>query len=202
MISSLRGPVIDLGQNYAVLDIGGVGMRAEVTQSCALALRVGDPAQLFTQLVVREDSLTLFGFETQDELEMFNLLTSVSGVGPRSALGILSSISPSQIVEAVRHEQEQQFKQVSGIGPKSAKLIIVSLQGKLEHFVTSGEVPVLQDSQLSIQHTVVQALIGLGWSESAAQEAVQSAHRAGIDESEAELLRSSLILLQNVPGRS
>lgn len=202
MISSLRGSVVDVGQAHVVLDIGGVGMRVEVTHSCAVTLNLGDQAQLFTQLVVREDSLTLFGFVTSDELEMFTLLTSVSGVGPRSALGILSSVSPSRIVDAVRTENEQPFKQVSGIGPKSAKLIIVSLQGKLDNFVFSVEQSVPLDAPQGAAATVTQALMGLGWSERAAGEAVQSALHAGVTQDQTELLRASLALLQNVPGRS
>ena len=177
-------------------------MRVEVTHSCAVTLSVGDQAQLHTQLVVREDSLTLFGFVSRDELDMFTLLTSVSGVGPRSALGILSSVSPARIVEAVQTENEHPFKQVSGIGPKSAKLIIVSLQGKLDHLVASDVQFVSSDASQGVRATVTQALMGLGWPERAAAEAVQSALHAGVTQDEAELLRASLLLLQSVPGRN
>lgn len=201
MISSLRGTVIALGQAHAVIDIGGVGMRVEVTHSCAMSLSLGQNVTLHTHLVVREDSLTLFGFAGEDELQMFALLNSVSGVGPRSALGILSTLSPSRIVDAVRAENDHPFKQVSGIGPKSAKLIVVSLQGKVDGFVTGQDEHPAQTAGNLAHSTVVQALMSLGWSETASAEAVQSAQHAGVAADESELLRAALLLLQSVSGR-
>lgn len=201
MISSLRGTVIGLGHSHAVLDLGGVGMRVELTTSCASQLVVGNQELLHTQLVVREDSLTLFGFSTTEELEMFSLLTSVSGVGPRSALGILSTVSPARIVEAVRQEDERPFKEVSGIGPKTAKLIVVSLHGKLDGFVALGSSASQDSDSPSAVDNVVQALMTLGWGEHASADAVASAARAGAQTSEKELLRAALVLLQNVPGK-
>lgn len=202
MISSLRGTVLEIGQSFLVIEISGIGMRAEVTSGCAATARLGEQASLHTQLVVREDSLTLFGFENREELEMFSLLTSVSGVGPRSGLGILSALTPARIVEAVRAEDEKPFKQVSGIGPKTAKLIAVTLQGKVDGFgYLEADTASPRFTAQSTVNDVVQALIGLGWSESAARDAVASAQHAGAGDDEKALLRASLVLLQNTPGR-
>jgi holliday junction DNA helicase RuvA len=202
VIASLHGPVLSASAGHVVVSVGGVGLRVEVVASCALSSRVGADITLFTQLIVREDSLTLFGFEEHDELEMFNLLTSVSGVGPRSGLGILAELRPADIAAAVKREDDKPFRQVQGIGPKTAKLIVVSLAGKIDafgHGVNADEHVMLSSGSSS--STIVQALVGLGWAEASAHDAVVSAQRAGADMSEQELLRASLILLQNTSGR-
>lgn len=202
MIASLRGTVMSVGIGFVVIDVGGVGLRVEVTSACATTAHVGSSFELSTQLIVREDALTLFGFNTQEELEVFNLLITVSGVGPRSGLGILAALSPSEIAAAVKREDDSVFRQVSGIGPKTAKLITVSLAGKLNAFGFEDARPGVEATGAdSVGGIIVQALVGLGWQESSAQEAVTSAQRAGADQSEAELLRSALVLLQHAPGR-
>lgn len=202
MIASLRGTVLASEQTALVIDIGGVGMRAEVTPSCARRNPHNSSVMLHTQLIVREDSLTLFGFETQLECDVFNLLLSVTGVGPRSALGILSAMSPEEIALAVQADDDKSFKQVPGIGPKTAKLISVTLAGKLNHVALASSAAVTQAAADQNAATdVVQALIGLGWGEAASSEAVQSARLAGAFENEQELLRAALLLLQTAPGR-
>lgn len=203
MIASLRGTVVSADTQRLVVEVDGVGYAVEVTSSHASSLRVGESALVLTELVVREDSLTLFGFATEPELKLFSALTSVSGVGPRSALGILSAMTPEEIVTAVASEHDLPFKQVTGIGPKTAKLIVVSLHGKLDSFAylaTAGQR--VSSQQSAVESTVVQALVGLGWSANAAHEAVETAKLAGADVTEQELLRASLALLQNTPGRS
>lgn len=202
MIASLRGTVLVSEHSGLVIDIGGVGMRVEVTPECAA--RSPEHAQVFlhTQLIVREDALTLFGFETKLECDVFTLLLGVTGVGPRSALAILAEMSPSAIAAAVQADDEVPFKKVSGVGPKTAKLISVSLAGKLNHVRTSGNSTDVETLEAQNAFTdVVQALIGLGWGEAAASDAVQSARHAGASDDEQELLRSALLLLQNSPGR-
>lgn len=186
-----------------MIEVGGVGFRTEVTPRFSAQLSVGDQAFIHTQMVVREDSLTLFGFGTSLEIEMFNMLTTVSGVGPRSALGILATMTPDQVAVAVHSEDDRAFKQVSGIGPKTAKLITVALQGKLDGLaidVTAGT-GITKDVD-GPSATVIQALIGLGWPEAVASEAVASASKAGAIADEQALLRASLTLLQHSPNRS
>lgn len=172
MISSVRGTVLHAGVSSAVVEVGGVGLAVQVTPAHALTLRLGAEAILHTALIVREDDLSLFGFATPAELEMFDLLRGVSGVGPKSALGVLATLSPDQIATAVANEDDAPFRKVSGIGPKTAKLIVVSLAGKIlapaSPTAAAGAAPV------AATRSVVEALVGLGWNERVATEAVDA----------------------------
>jgi Holliday junction DNA helicase RuvA len=168
VISSVRGTILSAVGSSVVIDVGGIGYSVQVTPEHSLALRVGDQALIHTSLIVREDSLSLFGFETPEQLHVFDLLTGVTGVGPKSALGVLSVLGPGQIASAVAVEDDSVFRKVSGIGPKTAKLIVLSLTGKLivtTPVETPAAVPAAGES-------VVAALVGLGWSEKVAIQAV------------------------------
>lgn len=170
MISSLRGRVLAAAGNSLVIDVGGVGFQVNTTPALVLAARVGDELAVHTALVVREDSLTVFGFGSRDELEVFELLIGVTGVGPKSALGVLSALSPEQVADAVHREDDAAFRKVSGIGPKTAKLITVSLAGKLvAPAARPANAPVAAGG---VADSVLAALTGLGWSEKVAGEAL------------------------------
>jgi Holliday junction DNA helicase RuvA len=189
VIASLRGTVVSKKQNQLVIDVGGVGYAVQTTSTVLNSINIAEQAHLFTTLVVREDAFTLFGFLDSAELETFDLLRSVTGVGPKSALSILSSMNLDQIAHAVSAENDAAFKSVPGIGPKTAKLIIVTLAGKL-HSAHGKDAP-------KVNHGgVVSALVGLGWPERSAIDAVTSASRQ-FDSipSENDLLRASLALL-------
>ncbi|WP_439688454.1 Holliday junction branch migration protein RuvA [Curtobacterium sp. SP.BCp] len=175
MIASLRGTCIDVAGSSVVIEVGGVGYAVTVTPAHALTMRHGAEVFVRTAMIVREDEHLLFGFETTDALRVFDLLRSVSGVGPKSALGVLAHLDPGQIATAVANEDDAAFRKVSGIGPKTAKLITVALAGKLAAFEqptaaaagsTSGAHPASED--------VVVALVGLGWREDAARAAVDA----------------------------
>lgn len=170
MIASVRGLVRSAVGSAAVIEVGGVGLAVQVTPATALSLRVGTEALLSTTLIVREDSLTLYGFPSADELEVFELLVGVTGVGPKSALGVLAVLSPGQIAQAVSAEDDGAFRKVSGIGPKTAKLIVLSLTGKV--FVTTTAAASARPAPTSASASVQAALIGLGWSEKVAAQAV------------------------------
>lgn len=174
MIASVRGTVLAVSGSSAVLEVGGVGLAVQVTPQTALTLRIGSEATLHTALIVREDDLSLFGFVTRDELEIFDLLRGVSGVGPKSALGVLATLTPDDIAHAVAAEDDAPFRKVSGIGPKTAKLIAVSLQGKLVP-ATASRVSTGSAGRSTITQDVVTALVGLGWNERAAAAAVEEA---------------------------
>jgi Holliday junction DNA helicase RuvA len=196
MIASVRGTVLGVGGTTAVIEVGGVGLAVQVTPQTGLTLRVGSEATLHTALIVREDDLSLFGFASRDELEIFDLLRGVSGVGPKSALGVLATLTPDEVARAVAAEDDAPFRKVSGIGPKTAKLIAVSLQGKLVAPTASGT-PVAT-AGASITQSVVTALVGLGWNERAAAAAVDEAAAEASDadrETVAALLRLSLARL-------
>ena len=168
MISSVRGTVLSAVGGDVVIDVGGIGYAVHVTPEHALALRVGEQAFVHTAFIVREDAMSLFGFETREQLAVFELLTGVTGVGPKSALGVLSVLGPGQIAAAVASEDDAVFRKVSGIGPKTAKLIVVSLAGKL---IAHTE-PTAPVATTPTGDRVVVALVGLGWSEKVAVQAV------------------------------
>jgi Holliday junction DNA helicase RuvA len=175
MISSVRGLVLGAVGSTVAIEVGGVGLSITVTPQHALSVTVGSEARLHTALIVREDDLALYGFREAEELAVFDLLRGVTGVGPKSAMGVLAAMSPQQVAAAVATEDDGAFRKVSGIGPKTAKLIVLSLAGKLH--VASVAAP--QDGpSTSTGSSVLAALVSLGWSERVATQAVDDAINA------------------------
>ena len=173
MIASIRGILSAKTSHQLVVDVSGVGYLIHVTPNTSAKFSIGEETQLFTAMVVREDAMTLFGFQSSLEQELFDLLRSVTGVGPKSALAILGALSTAEIASAVALDNDAAFKAVSGIGPKTAKLITVTLAGKLSHLVLVDQTDrVSADSDLG---SVVEALVSLGWPERSAQDAVREA---------------------------
>ena len=172
MISSVRGTVLAATGTTAVIEVGGVGLAMQVTPRHGLSLRVGSEAFVRTALIVREDDLSLFGFAEAEELEVFDHLRSVTGVGPKSALGVLAVLTPAEVARAVATEDDAAFRAVSGIGPKTAKLIVVSLAGKL--LVAPAAAPT-RSAPASVNESVLVALVGLGWPERVASQAIEDA---------------------------
>jgi Holliday junction DNA helicase RuvA len=187
MISSLRGTVLSATTDSVVLEVGGVGFFVAVPGDVAHTARIGHELKLHTALIVREDALSLFGFANPTELEVFGHLLGVTGVGPKSALGVLSHLSVDQIATAVAEDDDAPFRRVSGIGPKTAKLIVVQLAGKLQP-PTAAPTAVAIPNEIGTQ--LVAALIGLGWTE---RVAVEAAERSTAEASETE--RGSVALL-------
>jgi Holliday junction DNA helicase RuvA len=173
MISSVRGTVLGASGTSALIEVGGVGLAIQVTPQHALGLRIGSEATLRTALIVREDDLSLYGFVDADELTAFDALRGVTGVGPKSAMGVLAAMDPGEIASAIAREDDGAFRKVSGIGPKTAKLIILSLAGKLAIAPTSGRKAA--GTATSVSDSVLVALVGLGWNERAAAQAVDEA---------------------------
>jgi Holliday junction DNA helicase RuvA len=171
MISSLHGTVLHTGPDLVELVVGGVGFSVAVTPDVARAARVGEQLQLHTTLIVREDALSLYGFAERAECALFTILLGVTGVGPKSALGVLSAMSVDQIAQAVADDDDAPFRRVSGIGPKTAKLIVVQLTGKL---APPAAAPAPDAAPDGVGGQVVTALVGLGWSERVAAEAVEA----------------------------
>jgi len=197
MISSLRGSVLSTGVDHVVIEVGGVGFFVFVPGDVAHMARVGEEMRLHTSLIVREDALTLFGFAEPLELEVFGHLLSVTGVGPKSALGVLGHLTVDQISAAVTSDDDAPFRRVSGIGPKTAKLIVVQLAGKLHAPVAAAASQHLPASP-DVAAQVTAALVGLGWSEKVASEAAASTLDAASDAdraSVAALLRQALAAL-------
>lgn len=174
MIAYLIGKVQEVfADSLVVLVGGGVGLQVFVPNATRDRHRAGDTISLNTQLIVRQDLLALYGFETREEREYFNLLLGVDGIGPKLALGILSVLSPDAIRRAVFHEQPEVFSRVSGVGKKTAQKILLQLQDKVQ--AIPGLEPMSLPSDLDTQ--VIDALTTLGYSVVEAQSAIQSIPR-------------------------
>lgn len=166
MIASLTGTVASTLPNV-VLVVGGVGLLVQTTPGTRARLRTGDTATLHTSLIVREDSLTLFGFETDDEREMFEVLQTASGVGPKVAQAVLTVHTPDAVRRAIGTEDLTALCLVPGIGRKGAQRMVLELKDKLGiHHTTQTA------TGLAWRDTLTDALTGLGWSQSQADEVV------------------------------
>lgn len=173
MIASVQGLVVGIEEDALIVQVGGVGLLVYVPAQVAAQYQKGDKALLHTYLVVREDSLTLYGFETEHERDFFRLLLGANGVGPRLALSILSSLSVDAIRRAVMNEQADILGRVPGVGKKTAQKIILHLQGKVGAREIFEEAAGLMD----IDSEVLEALTALGYSVIEAQTALQSIPR-------------------------
>jgi Holliday junction DNA helicase RuvA len=195
MIAFVKGTVVALAPEQVVIEVGGVGLALQCTPTTLSTLRVGDIAQLATSLVVREDSLTLYGFLDEDERVVFELLQTASGVGPRLAQAALAVLAPDDLRRAVATDDLVTLTQVPGIGRKGAQRIVLELKDRLGAptgviNLRSTTAPTLASDWRSQVHT---ALLGLGWSAREADDAVAAvADQAGEDPDVAVLLRSAL----------
>ena len=173
MIASLSGTVQDISTDNIIIEIGGVGLQVYLPAPMRDQLKQGQTVFLYTHLVVREDSLTLYGFEARDSKELFILLLGVSGIGPRLGLAVLSTLTPEAIRRAVFHEQAEVFNRVPGVGKKTAQKIILHLQDRVPAEVGLEPVTEFSDSDAE----VLDALTSLGYSVVESQAAIQSIPR-------------------------
>ncbi len=180
MIAQLTGTVIHVGASALVLDVGGVGYRILATPATLATLHVGQESSLATHLVVREDSLTLFGFEHVHERDMFEMLQSVQGVGPRLALALLAVHAPHTLVAVIASGDVKALQRVPGVGAKVAARLMLELGGKL----TSPDGDDAPAAVADAREQVADALIALGWQAKAATAAVEAVAPAPIDEGE------------------
>ena len=195
MLSFLRGQVVAISGTNLSLDVNGVGYSINVTPKTLSHLRIGSEATLPVALIVREDSMTLYGFLDNDERALFDLLMTVSGVGPKLAQTILAALEPAALSEAISTGNEAALVRIPGVGKKSAQRLILELGDKL---VASAGSAVAQSSW---QDDVVAALTSLGWSSKEAQAAVDGLDETSIDPQDAgSALRMALSSL-NRTGR-
>jgi len=199
VISSVRGEVLEIGLGHAVVEVGGVGLAVQATPATLAGLRRGEQSRLATMLVVREDSLTLFGFANADERELFTLLTTVSGVGPRIAMATLAVLDPDTLRRALADGDLTTLTRVPGIGRKGAERLVVELRDKVSSPapVPAG-LPGPANGSNPRRDQVVGALLGLGFTPRPAEQAVDAALIAQADADPSALLRSALTHL----GRS
>jgi len=180
VIASVRGRVLAVRLDCAVVEVGGVGLVVQATPATLAGLRVGAEADLATSLVVREDSLTLFGFADADEREVFETLQTVSGIGPRLALAMLAVHTPDGLRTAVATQDLTALTRVPGIGRKGAQRIVLELTDRLGVPVSAGDLPATGGGPVRLvaapgwRDQVVEALVGLGWSARQAGDAVES----------------------------
>ena len=169
MISHLSGTVLELSEKYAVVDVHGVGYKVYCSTDTLSALREDSPASLYTYLVVREDALDLYGFASHEEEDFFQMLISVSGIGPKGALGILSATSTNILKKAIATGDTSYLTKVSGIGRKTAEKVVLELRDKLKAHADTKETP----HELRAESDVVEALKSLGYSQNEARDALK-----------------------------
>lgn len=175
MIASVRGVVDAVTAQDTVINVGGVGLRMMATPTTLSTLTLGRESTLVTSLIVREDSMTLYGFADDDEREVFDILITLSGIGPRLGLAVLSVLTPDAIRRAVSSKDEATLTRVPGIGKKSAQRMILELGTRLGP--SRGSIDSSPPATGSAE--VIDALMGLGWNErdaAAAVEAVTAQH--------------------------
>jgi Holliday junction DNA helicase RuvA len=170
MIATLRGEIIQIEDNALVVQVGGIGLRVFVPAPLRGQMKVGEGISLFTHMVVREDALQLYGFESQAERDLFHLLLAVDGVGPNVSLAVLSTLSLDAIQQAVVAEQSEVLGRVPGVGKKTAQKIVLHLHDRLEPTDTLTKLAALSDQD----GEVLAALTALGYSVVEAQTAIQS----------------------------
>lgn len=187
MIATLRGEITQLEENALIVDVGGVGLRSFVPAPVRGRLKVGDAVLLYTHLVVREDALTLYGFETQADRDLFNILLGVDGVGPKVALSVLSTLTLDSVQRAVFADESELLSRVPGVGKKTAQKMVLHLKDKLKPGDTFEKVAALSDKDSE----VLAALTALGYSVVEAQTAIQALPKDAPDDVE-ERLRLAL----------
>ncbi|HEV7979344.1 Holliday junction branch migration protein RuvA [Amycolatopsis sp.] len=163
MISSVRGEVLSIGLDHVVVEVGGVGLAVQATPSTLATLRRGTEVRLHTSLIVREDSLTLFGFADVDARELFGLLLTVSGIGPRIAMATLAVLDPDKLRIALVEGNITVLTQVPGIGRKGAERLTLELRDKVTAFAGATDGVVAATGNAAIRAEVVEALAGLGF---------------------------------------
>ena len=191
MIATLRGEISQIEENALILEVGGVGLRVFVPAPVRSRTRVGEALLLYTHLVVREDALTLYGFESQAERELFNVLLGVDGVGPKVALSVLSTMTIDSIQRAVFADEAEILSRVPGVGKKTAQKMALHLKDKLKPMDALATVAAMTDKDSE----VLAALTALGYSVVEAQAAIQSLPKDAPDDTE-ERLRLALQYFQ------
>lgn len=200
MIALLSGVVRSISVDKTIIEVSGVGYSLSITSQTANSLSIGAPVTLYTSLVVREDSLTLFGFADDESRALFELLQTVSGIGPKVALSILNSLTPDQLARSVATEDISAIEKVPGIGRKGAQRLILELKGKIA--AGSGHHKI--SHQPAWREQLTSALVSLGFSpkesDSAISNVVSKLQAQEVDASKLEL--SELLKLTLASGKS
>lgn len=170
MYEYLSGRVDYIGEDYAVIDISGLGYRVFTSQNTMKSLKLGENSRIFTHLIVKEDDLLLYGFSTRDELGMFKLLISVSGVGPKAGVSLLNQNKASELAAAIISRDIAKLTKAQGIGKKIAERIVLELKDKIDKESAIGGMEAFDGGDEISQ--VIEALVSLGYNYSVASTAV------------------------------
>ena len=201
MISLLSGNVRSIHSDRLVVEVGGFGLTVLVTPSTTTQVNLGSQIQLYTSLVVREDSLTLFGFVNEESRTLFELVQTVSGIGPKVALSILGALTPEDLARAIAQEDIATIEKVPGIGRKGAQRLILELKGKLSDL---SHAQLYKGHQPAWREQLSSALVSLGFSpkesDGAISNVVATLQSDGVDASSLEL--SELLKLTLASGKS
>jgi Holliday junction DNA helicase RuvA len=201
MISLLTGTIRSLTSDRAIVEVGGVGLIVVVTPSTSAQITLGSQQQFFTSLVVREDSLTLYGFLTDEAKGLFELVQTVSGIGPKVAMSIVGAMSPEDLARAISQEEISIIEKVPGIGRKGAQRLILELKGKLSDLSNNKT---YRAHQPAWREKLVSGLTSLGFSpkeaDGAITEVVANLSAEGVDASTVDL--SELLKMALASGKS
>lgn len=195
MIAHVRGRVTDVTVSSAVVEVGGVGLEVMCTPGTLAGFRTGTEATVPTSLVVREDSLTLFGFADEDERSTFELVQTASGVGPKLAQAMLAVLSPDELRSAVASDDTKTLTRVPGIGQKGAQRIVLELKDRIGAPTGPNAPAAAAAPQAAWRDQVHQGLVGLGWSAKDADKAVDAVAPTAAEIGESDvgaLLRAAL----------
>ena len=197
MISRVLGTVAQVGVDDVVVVYGGLGFKVFIVPPMASELHKGDEIELYTHLIVREDALTLYGFKTEEERKVFEILMSVTGIGPRIGLAALSVFSPNDLRRAVADQDTATLSRIPGVGKKVASRMLVELGDKLG---LPAQLPEASAPSAGVVEAEVKAaLIGLGWNETKAESVLSELGGNGLNAS--DLLRAALMKLGGANGR-
>ena len=196
MISILRGIVASVGLDHIDVVVGGIGFRVHVTPAFAQGSAHDEEITVYTSMIVREDSMTLYGFESCDERDVFTTLMSVSGIGPKVALAALAVLRPDDLRRAVRDQDLATLQRIPGVGKKSAQRMALEIGDKLgtpAALPGAEATPAPVPSEDTVASEVSAALVGLGWSEAQATKAIEKLAGSGLGAS--DMLRAALVSL-------
>ena len=190
MIAQIKGRLIEKTPTYVIIDCGGVGYELKISLNTFSQLGDDESCLLFTHFVVREDAQLLYGFKEKSERELFRLLTSVSGIGPSTAIMILSSLSPEETKKAIISGDVNTLKSVKGIGAKSAERVIIDLRDKIPGIEISEANSFITDN--TIKDEALSALVMLGFSKKPAEKALDKIIASSNDITVEELIKRTL----------
>lgn len=191
MIGHLNGKLVEKNPTDLVIECGGIGYEVKISLHTFSAISSDESIKLFTKLIVREDAHILYGFSSREEREMFNHLISVSGIGPNTAMIMLSSMVPDEIAHAIQSEDVKTIQSIKGIGVKTAQRVIIDLKGKMLKIVFSTENSFNQSN--TNRFDALTALVSLGFDKKSAEKAIDKISTG--DESVEEIIKGALKIL-------